>query len=106
MFLSQSQVDCPGIAGVGDSALAGGLELCAKHTRPKPDTVKDFRRVLDRKDVDVVLIATPDHWHAIPTVMACQAGKDVYVEKPLATTIDEGRAMLTASKKHNRIVQM
>jgi hypothetical protein len=72
----------------------------------KPETVKDFRRVLDRKDVDVVLIATPDHWHALPMVLACQAGKDVYVEKPLAKTIDEGRAMLEAAKRHQRVVQM
>src|SRR5205807_8870054 len=71
-----------------------------------PETVKDFRRVLDRKDVDCVLVATPDHWHALPTVLACQAGKDVYVEKPLATSIDEGRAMLEAAKRHSRVVQM
>src|ERR1019366_8309902 len=56
--------------------------------------------------VDVVLIATPDHWHALPAVLACQAGKDVYVEKPLAKTIDEGRAMLEAAKRHQRVVQM
>ena len=105
-FFRNPEVDCAVIADIDDSHLAKGVELCAKHSRPKPDAVKDFRRVLDRKDVDVVLIATPDHWHAIPTVMACQAGKDVYVEKPLAKTIDEGRAMLTASQKHSRIVQM
>jgi predicted dehydrogenase len=56
--------------------------------------------------VDAVLVATPDHWHALPTVLACQAGKDVYVEKPLGKTIDEGRAMLEASRRHNRVVQM
>ncbi|MBI3191833.1 MAG: Gfo/Idh/MocA family oxidoreductase, partial [Pedosphaera parvula] len=105
-FFRNPEIDCAVIADVDDSHLAKGVELCAKHSRPKPDTVRDFRRVLDRKDVDVVLIATPDHWHALPTVMACQAGKDVYVEKPLATTIDEGRAMLTAAQKHNRVVQM
>lgn len=66
---------------------------------------KDFRDVLDRKDVDAVLVATPDHWHAIPTVLACAAGKDVYVEKPLAHNIREGRAMVDAARKHNRIVQ-
>jgi predicted dehydrogenase len=65
----------------------------------------DFRKVLDRKDVDAVLIATPDHWHAIPTVLACQAGKDVYVEKPLAHNIREGRAMVEAARKYNRVVQ-
>src|SRR5499426_4786573 len=70
------------------------------------DTYRDFRRMLDRKDIDAVIVASPDHWHALQTVMACQAGKDVYVEKPLAKTIDEGRAMLIAAQKHNRVVQM
>ncbi|MCO5052813.1 MAG: Gfo/Idh/MocA family oxidoreductase [Verrucomicrobiae bacterium] len=105
-FFLNPEVDCAVIADIDDSHLANGAKLCEKHSRPKPDLVRDFRRVLDRKDVDIVIIATPDHWHALPTVMACQAGKDVYVEKPLATTVDEGRAMLTAAQKHNRIVQM
>ena len=65
----------------------------------------DFRKVLDRKDIDAVLVATPDHWHAIPTVLACRAGKDVYVEKPLAHNVREGRAMVEAARKHNRVVQ-
>src|SRR5262245_7965051 len=65
----------------------------------------DFRRLLELKDVDAVHIATPDHWHAIPTVMACEAGKDVYVEKPLAHNVREGRAMAAAARKHKRIVQ-
>ena len=66
---------------------------------------RDFRRVLDRKDVDAILVATPDHWHAIPTVLACEAGKDVYVEKPLAHNVAEGRAMVAAARQHNCIVQ-
>jgi predicted dehydrogenase len=66
---------------------------------------QDFRRLLDRKDIDVVLVATPDHWHAGATVLACQAGKDVYVEKPLAHNVREGRAMVEAARRHNRIVQ-
>lgn len=66
---------------------------------------RDFRRALDRKDIDAVLVATPDHWHAIPTVLACQAEKDVYVEKPLAHSIREGRAMVAAARQHQRIVQ-
>lgn len=65
---------------------------------------QDFRKLLELKDVDAVLIATPDHWHAIPTVLACQAGKDVYVEKPLAHNIHEGRAMVEAARRHNRLV--
>ena len=67
---------------------------------------QDFRRLLDRTDLDAVIVATPDHWHAIPTVMACQSGKDVYVEKPLALTIHEGRVMVDAARKYNRVVQM
>src|SRR6266536_3167566 len=73
---------------------------------PSAKECKDFRRLLEQKDLDAVLIATPDHWHAIPTVLACQAGKDVYVEKPLAHNVKEGRAMVAAAHRHNRIVQM
>ncbi len=65
----------------------------------------DFRKLLEQKDVDAVHIATPDHWHASATVLACQAGKDVYVEKPLAHNVREGRAMVTAARRYKRIVQ-
>jgi predicted dehydrogenase len=64
----------------------------------------DFRKLLERPDVDAVVIATPDHWHAIQTIMACEAGKDVYVEKPLAITIVEGRRMVEAARRTKRIV--
>jgi predicted dehydrogenase len=67
---------------------------------------QDFRQLLDLKDVDAVHIATPDHWHAIATVLACQAGKDVYVEKPTSLTVREGRAMVSAARKYDRIVQV
>ena len=70
------------------------------------ETCRDFRRVLDRDDVDAVLIATPDHWHAIPTILACQAGKDVYVEKPLGHNVREGQAMIAAARENDRIVQV
>jgi predicted dehydrogenase len=65
----------------------------------------DFRRILDRKDIDAVFVSTPDHWHAIPTILACQAGKDVYCEKPLTHTIEEGRRMVEAARKYKRVVQ-
>jgi len=67
---------------------------------------KDFRRLIERKDIDAVVISTPDHWHAIQTIMACQAEKDVYVEKPLSLTIFEGRKMVEAAKRYNRVVQV
>ena len=70
------------------------------------ETAQDFRRVVERQDLDVVVVATSDHWHAIPMVMACRAGKDVYVEKPVSHTIKEGRAMVNAAREHNRVVQV
>lgn len=73
---------------------------------PRCKTFNDFRRVLELPEIDAVLIATPDHWHAVPTVLACQAGKDVYVEKPLAHNIAEGQAMVKAARDHNRVVQV
>ncbi|HBE43544.1 MAG TPA: hypothetical protein DDW27_20570 [Bacteroidales bacterium] len=71
----------------------------------KPATYVDYRKMLEDKDLDIIAIATPDYWHAIMTVNACQAGKDVYVEKPISYTIDEGRKMVLAARKYNRIVQ-
>lgn len=77
----------------------------SRYAAPGAEGYGDFRRILDRKDIHAVHVATPDHWHAIPTVLACAAGKDVYVEKPLGLTIDDGRRMVEAARKHNRIVQ-
>jgi predicted dehydrogenase len=67
---------------------------------------RDFRRLLDRKDVDAVCIATPDHWHAVQTSLALDAGKDVYVEKPLTITLVEGRRMVEAQRRTGRVVQV
>ncbi len=78
-FFLNPEVECVVACDVDEAQLAKAVAICADHNRKPPDTVRDFRRVLDRKDVDVVLIATPDHWHALPMVMAAQAGKDVYV---------------------------
>ena len=66
----------------------------------------DFRRVLDRRDVDAVIIGTPDHWHAYILIAACAAGKDVYCEKPLSHNIVEGRAMVNAAHRNKRVVQI
>ncbi len=70
-----------------------------------PELVTDLRRIMDNKDIDVVTIATPNHWHALAAVWACQAGKDVYVEKPVSHNVSEGRKISDAAKKYNRIVQ-
>jgi predicted dehydrogenase len=74
--------------------------------RHHAEAIKDFRRALDDKGVDALVLGTPDHWHAIPTILACQAGKDVYVEKPDGHNIIEGRTMVAAAKRHDRIVQL
>ena len=66
---------------------------------------QDFRHVIDNKDIDAVFVCPPGHWHTIPAVMAMQAGKDVYVEKPTGHTIHEGRLLVEAAKKYNRIFQ-
>lgn len=72
----------------------------------KPRQAQDFRRMLEDRAVDVVINATPDHWHALGTILACQAGKDVYVEKPMAHNVREGRKMIEAARKYRRVVQV
>jgi hypothetical protein len=67
---------------------------------------QDYRQLLEQADVDAVVIATPDHWHALPAIHACQAGKDVYLEKPMTLTVSEGRLMVDAARKHKRLVQV
>ena len=67
---------------------------------------KDFRRILDNKNIDAVIIATPEHWHAVQTIMACEAGKDVYVEKPVSFAVREGRRMVEAARRTDRVVQV
>jgi predicted dehydrogenase len=69
-------------------------------------TFRDFRQLLELKDIDAVIVATPDHWHPLNLIMACQTGKDVYVEKPISVTVEEGRKMVQAARKYNRIVQV
>jgi len=84
---------------------APNAERAKQELNPQARVFGDFRKLLEQKDVDAVHIATPDHWHAIPTALACEAGKDVYVEKPLAHNVKEGRAMVVAARKYKRIVQ-
>jgi len=80
-------------------------EAAARKKGFQPKTVKDFREVIADKSIDAVCIATPDHWHAYMTVEACKAGKDVYVEKPASTYVEEGQKMVQAARKYNRVVQ-
>ena len=71
----------------------------------RPTTHERFEEIIENKDIDAVVIATPDHWHSIPTIMACEAGKDVWCEKPLTTTIGEGRPVVEAVRRNNRVLQ-
>jgi len=97
-----TNVDFIGVCDVYDLHLNKARDWAGLHAR----AFRDFRRVLELKEVDAVVIATPDHWHAIPAVLACQAGKDVFVEKPAGHNIKEGRAMLNAARRSNRVVQL
>jgi len=93
------------VCDVDERLFPGVVTNVEKLFGAKPQTEVDFRRLLDDKDLDVISIATPDHWHALMTVWACQAGKDVYVEKPVCHNVAEGRKMVEAARKYNRIVQ-
>lgn len=80
-------------------------EFFSKHNKPEPKVEQDIRRVLEDKDVDAVSMATPNHWHSLGAIWACQAGKDVFVEKPMTHNIFEGKKVIEAAKKYNRVVQ-
>ncbi|MGE0758446.1 MAG: Gfo/Idh/MocA family protein [Pirellulaceae bacterium] len=82
------------------------LEFAADKIGGQPTLYQDYRKLLERQDVDAVVIETPDHWHALQMIHACEAGKDVYVEKPLSLCVAEGRAMVTAAERHQRVVQV
>lgn len=101
-FAKQAEVEIAAVCDVYQPNLDKGL----KATDGKAKTCKDFREVLDNKDINVVIVASPDHWHALHTVQACQAGKDVYVEKPISVAVEEGKRMVEAARKHNRVVQV
>lgn len=105
-FLASPEAEIAVICDVDDARIALTKSRFEKLGRKAPESVKDFRRVVERKDIDVCLISTPDHWHALPTVAAFENGKDVYVEKPLATSIGEGRIVRDAAARYGRVAQM
>jgi predicted dehydrogenase len=106
-FLRAGKTQVVGLCDVDASQIDKAHKNVVEPAGQKPDfTTGDFRKVLDRNDLDAVIVATPDHWHALPTVEACKAGKDVYVEKPLSVAVWEGRQMVDAARKYDRVVQM
>ena len=105
-FAKRSDAAVVSLCDVDDASFAPALKAVEKAGCPTPRVEKDFRRLLDDREVDAVVVATPDHWHALMTVMACQAGKDVYTEKPASHNVVEGRRMVEAARKYKRVVQM
>ena len=106
-FLKTGGVECVALCDVDKAQIDKIQKKIVEPADQKAEFLtQDFRRVIDRNDIDAVIVATPDHWHAIPTVMACKSGKDVYVEKPLALTVPEGRVMVDVARREKRVVQM
>ena len=100
-FLKQPDVTVAALCDVYEPNLEAAGKLA-----PAAARVRDAREIFDNKDIDAVLVASPDHWHPLHTIMACRAGKDVYVEKPVSVTIAEGRKMVEAARKYKRVVQV
>ena len=101
----QAQPDCEiaGISELSDERMDSGVAKAGNN----PARFPDFRRMLERADIDAIVVSTPDHWHALLTIMACAAGKDVYVEKPLTYTLREGGWMARgAARANKRVVQV
>jgi len=105
-FSANPNVEVVTIADLDPGRLAVAVEEVAKRQGKRPSAVQDFRKLIDDSSLDALVVGTPDHWHAIPTIMACQAGLDVYVEKPDGHNIVEGQRMVAAMRKHRRVVQM
>jgi predicted dehydrogenase len=105
-FASLPTAEVKYVCDIDETVLHSRAAEVTSLTGRRPQTIKDFRRALDDKAVDALVLGTPDHWHAIPTILACQAGKDVYVEKPDGHNILESRTMVAAAKKYGRVVQL
>jgi predicted dehydrogenase len=99
-------VECTALCDVDSSVLQERAAELEKMTGRRPALYGDYRRMLENRDLDFVIIATPDHWHCLQTVHACEAGKDVYVEKPLANSIAECQIMTRAAERYGRVVQV
>jgi len=103
--LAKENVEIAALSDCDENRMNAAADDCEKASGKRPVTVVDMRRLLDDKSIDAVSLATPDHWHALQTIWCCQAGKDVFCEKPGSHNIFEGRQMVNAARKYNRIVQ-
>src|SRR5436305_5165395 len=107
-LIQVAPVEVVSLCDVDKVMLAQAAEMTASRQASKktPRTFHDYRQMLAEKDLDIVLIATPDHWHALPMIAAVEAGADIYVQKPISVDVVEGQAMLAAARKHGRVVQV
>ncbi len=106
LFAQLPNVEITHICDVDQVVLARSIIEIEKITKKKPKGEKDFRKILEDKNVDAIMVATPDHWHAPMAIMGCAAGKHVYVEKPASHNPNEGELLVAAAAKHNKIVQL
>ena len=107
-LIQVAPVEVVSLCDVDRVMLAKAADLVAERqaSRKRPRTYTDYRKMLAERDLDIVLVATPDHWHALPMIEAVQAGADVYVEKPISVDVVEGQAMVAAARKYGRVVQV
>ena len=106
LFAAQNDVDILALSDIDSRRLQEAVETVKTNNGNHPKTYGDFRHIIDDPRIDILVVGTPDHWHAIPTIMGCVAGKDIYVEKPDGHNILEGQRIVEAMRKHRRIVQL
>lgn len=107
-LIQVAPVEVVSLCDVDKRMLSEAADIVATRQASKktPRTYSDYRAMLKEKDLDIVLIATPDHWHALPMIAAVEAGADIYVQKPISVDVIEGQAMVAAARKHKRVVQV
>src|SRR4026207_2323658 len=107
-LIQVATVEVASLCDVDQQMLAAAADMVAERqaSKKRPRTYSDYRALLKEKDLDIVLIATPDHWHALPMIAAVEAGVDVYVQKPISVDVVEGQSMLAAARKYKRVVQV
>jgi predicted dehydrogenase len=107
-LIQVAPVEVVSLCDVDKNMVAGAAAMVAERqkSKRKPRIFHDYRSMLAQKDLDIVLIGTPDHWHALPMIAAAEAGADIYVQKPISVDVLEGQAMVAAARKHQRVVQV
>lgn len=105
-FMNHPDAEFAAVCDVDSARIPGDFKAIEEKYGKKPAVYKDYREMLDRKDIDAIIIGSPDHWHALQLVHTCEAGKDIYCEKPISYDIYEAKAMVAAQKRFNRVVQV